>query len=207
MEWGYIFELLAMCISGISGVLALRPKKEDLINVMLLGTIAAVGGGTTRDILLSQEVFWVKDPNYFIFPSVFIVITFFYYPYFRKRYLLMEYVDAAALSLFVASTTVKVYGLGFSPTICVIMAVVTGVFGGIYRDVIVNRRPLVFGTNLYITPALLGAIFCVFMLQITSVTFSIYSSLILIIIFRMSSIKWSLKLPDFMFFKYEDKEE
>lgn len=199
-----------MCVYGFTGVLALKPEKNDLINVILLGLIASTGGGTVRDVLLDRPVFFIKDVNYLIAPIIPIIIVFYFYPKIKRIDKLLAYLDAIGLALFVASATASVLADGYKPIIAIIMGVITGVFGGILRDVIINRKPMIMGRTFYITPTVIGAVLYVLCHRLVSDKIALVISFTVVATLRSASIKWDWYLPGFMLFKHaigEDEEE
>ena len=206
VDYIYIIEIVAMCVYGFTGVLALKPEKNDLINVVLLGLIASTGGGVVRDVLLDRTVFFIKDVNYLIAPVIPIVIVFYFYPLTKRFNNLFDYLDGLALALFVASSTSSVLNEGYGPIISITMGVITGVFGGILRDVVINRKPLVMGRTFYITPAFIGAVLCVIISKFFNDKLAVAISFSLIFSLRSASIYWNWYLPGFMLFRHAEKD-
>ncbi len=206
-DYIYSIEIIAMCVYGFTGVLALKPEKNDLINVILLGLIASTGGGAIRDVLLDRPVFFIKDVNYLIAPIIPIVIVFYFYPVIKRVDKLLAYLDGFGLALFVASATSSVLGEGYDPVIAIVMGVITGVFGGILRDVVINRKPIVMGRTFYITPAVIGAILCVLFSKVWNDQIAVSISFLVVFGLRTASIYWKWYLPGFMLFKHAEEEE
>lgn len=190
-----------MFVFGLTGVLAMRPKNTDLINVIFLGTVTAIGGGTTRDFILNKTAFWVIDPNQLIVPAVASITIFYFYPRVNKISKLLEYLDGMGLALFVSSTTSSVLALGYDPLIAVVMAIITGVFGGLIRDVILNRKPLVMRATFYITPAIFGSVAYVIIEPFFSSGSATLISFSIILLLRLGAIKRNWMLPSFFFFE------
>ncbi len=203
----YIIEIVAMCVYGFTGVLALKPEKNDLINVILLGLIASTGGGAIRDVLLDRTVFFIKDVNYLIAPIIPIVIVFYFYPLTKRFNRLLDYLDGIGLALFVASSTASVLSEGYESMIAIIMGVITGVFGGIMRDVVINRKPLIMGRTFYITPAVIGAVICVLVSRFWNNEAAVAIAFIIIVTLRSASIYWDWYLPGFMLFQHAEEDE
>lgn len=203
----YAMDLAAMCFYGFTGVLALKPERNDLINVILLGLIASCGGGATRDVLLDRPVFFIQDVNYLIAPLPSIVLVFYFYPKIRKINKLLGYLDGFGLALFVASATASVLNEGYEPIIAVVMGTCTGVFGGVLRDVVINRKPMIMGRTFYLTPTVIGAVICCLLMQIGLENIAIITSFLVVFLLRSASIKWDWYLPNFMLFKHVEEEE
>jgi len=206
-EYIYAIEIIAMCVYGFTGVLALKPEKNDLINVILLGLIASTGGGAVRDVLLDRPVFFITDVNYLVAPILPIIIVFYFYPRIKRIDKLLAYLDAIGLALFVASATSSVLADGYKPIIAIIMGVITAVFGGIMRDAVINRKPMIMGRTFYITPALIGAVLCVLCSRWVGDKIGVLISFILVLTLRTASIRWDWYLPGFMLFKHAEDEE
>lgn len=190
-----------MFVFGLTGVLAMKPKNTDLINVIFLGTVTAIGGGTTRDFILNKTAFWVVDPNQLIVPAIASITIFYFYPRVNKISKLLEYLDGMGLALFVSSTTSSVLTLGYAPLIAIVMGIITGVFGGLIRDVILNRKPLVMRATFYITPALIGAIAYVMVQPVIENGIATLLSFIVIFTLRFGAINRNWMLPSFFFFE------
>lgn len=153
-------EHFAVAVSAISGVLAARGKRVDLFGVMVLALVTAFGGGTVRDLFVGERPVWILEPNFMLNASAVAVVTFFVR---RLRELPVKFLlvaDAFALALFTIVGTRKGVALHLAPPVAVLLGVVTGVAGGIIRDVLTGEVPLVFQPQIYLyaTASLAGAI-------------------------------------------------
>ena len=153
-------EHFAVGVSAISGVLAARGKKVDLFGVLVLALVTSFGGGTVRDVLVGDlPVVWIREPAFLLNATAVAFVTFFVR---RVRELPRSFLlvaDAFALALFTIVGTHKGVAMGFAPPVAVLLGVVTGVAGGILRDVLTGEVPLVFQPQIYLyaTAALIGA--------------------------------------------------
>ena len=206
-EYIHTIEIIAMCVYGFTGVLALKPEKNDLINVILLGLIASTGGGVVRDVILDHTVFFIKDVNYLIAPIVPIIIVFYFYPIIKRINKILAYLDAFGLALFTASASASVLGDGYSPIIAIIMGVITGVFGGVLRDIVINRKPMIMGRTFYLTPAVIGASTCILASHIVNDKTAILISFVVTFSLRSAAIYKDWYLPGFMIFKHAEENE
>ncbi len=156
--------LLALDLSGtfvfaVNGALTgLRAARLDIVGMVTLGMVTAVGGGITRDVLIGA----MPPAAFRYWPYLAVAIggallAFFYSRALRRFALPIDILDAAGLSLFCVTGATKSlqYGLGVVPA--VILGAVTGVGGGTIRDVLVRRVPTVLTSGLYAIPALVGA--------------------------------------------------
>ncbi len=139
-----VFEVIGVLAFAASGLIEAARKKFDIFGVVLIAFIAAFGGGTLRDLLLDRRpFFWVENQELLWLVIAFAVLA----PlFFRARHIeftsrAMEWPDAVGLGLFATSGAQLALDAGASPFIAAVMAVVTAVFGGILRDVLVNEIP------------------------------------------------------------------
>lgn len=155
----YYLGLIGIAAFSVTGVIAAGKKDMDIFSIVLLGVVTALGGGTLRDLLLDvNPVFWIGDLSYLWVSLLASVLTFFLIRYVTHVYRLLLFVDAFGLALFTVLATEKTIGLGFSAPVAVLMGLITGIAGGMIRDVLTGRMPLLLGKEFYATPALLGAI-------------------------------------------------
>ncbi len=152
-----ILTYIAVIASAISGALEARKSEMDIVGAVTIALATAFGGGTIRDLLLGRTpVFWVLDPGLTI--AAFIVGTLSYYRLERISNRLFTIVDAIGLGLFSILGATYTLQLELSPIVAVLMGVVTGVFGGVLRDLFCNRIPNIFrhNTELYATCSFLA---------------------------------------------------
>lgn len=154
----YWLDLFGTAVFAISGVLAAREKQLDWYGGMVLAMVTAIGGGTFRDLVLGRTpVFWVADNIYLWVALAAAVATF---PVIRllrvNRWLLWS--DAFGLGLFTLIGCQAALATGASPLVAVIMGVATGTFGGMIRDLLCGRVPLVLKQEIYATAAVLGGV-------------------------------------------------
>jgi uncharacterized membrane protein YeiH len=154
-------EHFAVGVSAISGVLAARGKKVDLFGILVLALVTAFGGGTVRDVLAGDlPVVWIREPSLLLNATAIAMVTFFVRRIRELPPSVLLVADAFALALFTIVGTRKGMALDFAPPVAVLLGVVTGVAGGILRDVLTGEVPLVFRPQIYLyaTAALAGAI-------------------------------------------------
>ncbi|MCW8356103.1 trimeric intracellular cation channel family protein [Marinomonas pontica] len=158
----YLLGMFGIAAFAITGVISSGKKDMDLFSVVFLGMVTSLGGGTIRDTVLSVEtVYWVKDTSYLWVAFLSSALAFFTVRFIEDRQTVFHYADSFGLALFTVVATEKVLLLGFPPTIAITMGIITGVAGGIIRDVLSHRPPLVLGREFYATPAFLGALLLV----------------------------------------------
>jgi len=196
-----LLEHFGVFVSAITGVLAARGKRVDLFGVLVLALVTAFGGGTVRDVLVGDlPVVWLRGPGMLINASLAAVITFVIVRFrdLPRRVLLVA--DAFALALFSMIGTQKGIFMQFSAPVSVLLGVVTGVAGGMLRDIMTGEVPMVFQPEirLYATASLCGAVVCVAMHH-TGIgqTVSTVTGIITILALRLAGIYWRISLPLF----------
>ncbi|MDX1451694.1 MAG: trimeric intracellular cation channel family protein [Oleiphilaceae bacterium] len=199
----YYLGMLGIAAFSITGVLAAGKKDMDIFSIVLLGIVTALGGGTLRDIILDvNPVFWINDINYLWVSLLASIIAFFMVSRLKRLLSWLLYVDALGLSLFTILATQKAVLLGFSNPVAVTMGLVTGIAGGMIRDVLTGRMPLLLGRDFYATPALLGAILYTVLLHYfpTHAYNSLYA-IVVVFMLRAAAIQWGLYYPRWLIFR------
>jgi len=195
----YMLDLFGVAVFTVSGSLAAGRKRMDIFGVMVLGLVTALGGGTLRDILLdSGSIFWIENRLYLLVVFVTAVVTFFSVRILTipRRGLLIS--DAIGLSVFTLIGTSKALEIVNSDIIAVLMGIITGVAGGMLRDVLSAEVPLILRKEIYATASLCGALIYVILYHmhfpdIPTVSLSMAVTLTI----RLAAIHWGLSLPVF----------
>ena len=196
----YPIEILAMAVLAASGVMATRLRSTNLIDVILIGAVTATGGGTLRDIILDKTVFWIADVNYLIAPVLASAAVFWGYkilPALKSAKRALDYLDALGVALFASSATASTLAAGHAAPIAMVMGVFTGIAGGMMRDLLLNREPIVFGPTLYISPLIVGTgVYCLLMdLRLLPDTLALVLSFLIIAFWRLGAIAKDWQLP------------
>ncbi|QYJ79811.1 trimeric intracellular cation channel family protein [Shewanella acanthi] len=150
--------LVGIVAEAMTGALAAGRKQMDLFGVVIIGCATAIGGGTLRDMLLGNyPLIWVENVHYLMAIAFASLLTVAIAPVMRYLSKLFLAIDALGLAVFSIVGAQKTLMLGFSPTIAVVMGLVTGVFGGVIRDILCNQVPLIFKKELYAVISLFTA--------------------------------------------------
>ena len=199
----YYLGLIGIGAFSITGVIAAGKKDMDIFSIVLLGVVTALGGGTLRDIILDvSPVFWIADLSYLWISILASLMTFFLIQHVNHVLRLLLFVDAFGLSLFTILATEKTLGLGFSAPVAVLMGLITGIAGGMSRDILTGRMPLLLGKEFYATPALLGAVlFSVLVYYFPSHELNRLWAIGVIFIVRASAIQWGLYYPKWLTYR------
>jgi uncharacterized membrane protein YeiH len=156
--WLYAIEMLGTAVFAVTGVLVVTRRGLDVLGALMLGLVTALGGGTVRDLMIRQPVFWFADLNYVWVALGGALSVFWIAPRVRSTYLALLYLDAMGAALFAVSAADKVLRLGLPAAVAVTMGVLTGIGGGLLRDVLAGRPTLLMSREIYATPILLGCI-------------------------------------------------
>jgi uncharacterized membrane protein YeiH len=207
----YLLEHFGVGVAAITGVLAARGKKVDLFGVVVLALVTAFGGGTLRDLLVGDApVFWIHDPNFLLNATAVAVVTFFTARTHQFPGSVLQVADAFALALFTTIGVTKALVFHVTPSIAVAMGVITGVAGGIMRDLLTGEIPLVFRREIYLyaTAALCGALVLVALNRYwpnEPMNMPVAAGLTLVL--RLAAIRWKLGLPIFRHYSDPDFEK
>jgi len=196
----YWITLFAVCVSSASAVLKAGFKQYDLFGVIIIAIVTGLGGGSLRDMLLDRDVFWIHEQIFFIMSlssaiGVFLAARFINIP---QRLFLIP--DAAGLATFGIAGTLVSLMMGTPWLIASFMGVMTGIMGGVFRDVLCNEPPLVFHSPLYATASWVGSLLFIGMLYLEmEITASAILAGLSIFICRLCAIYFDIKLPRFRF--------
>jgi len=188
---------LAVSASAVSGVLEARKHEMDIVGATTVAFVTAFGGGSLRDLLLGRTpIFWLVDPGLTIVTFAISIISFYLIDHMSEKLLFIP--DALGLGFFSILGATFALQMEFSLLVASLMGVVTGIFGGILRDVLCNKIPSIFrrDTELYATCSFIGT--WVFILLISMhVDASIASWIGTFTVFglRILAIRYRLTLP------------
>lgn len=192
-------EHFAVAVCAISGVLAAEGKRMDLFGALVLALVTAVGGGTIRDLCLGAEpVFWIQDPAHVTTALMAALATFVLARFLRVPARALAVADAFGLALFGIVGTEKALLFEAPAIVAILLGVVTGVAGGILRDVLRQELPTVFRTEieLYATAVFAGALVYVLLRHwLPPSGAHRYIGMSVILLMRLAAMRWRLRLP------------
>ena len=202
----HLLDLIGVGVFAVSGALAAGRKHLDLFGVVVIALVTAIGGGTIRDVLLDRHpIFWISNTAYLAVILAATALTIVWVRVREPPFAALLVADALGLALFAISGAQIAERMVLPSTVVVMMGTITGVAGGMIRDVLTNDIPLVLrkGT-LYASTAIVG-IAVYLMLRSAGVTPNLSSALgmLTVIALRFTSIIWGLSLP---VFKVEEAE-
>lgn len=195
----YAIETLGTIAFAISGSFAAMQRRLDPFGVLIIAFVTSIGGGTVRDLLLGDTpVAWMRDVNYCLLILVTSLLTIFFKGYIKKFKVTLFLFDSLGLGLFTLVGVQKGIVFGLSPGICVALGTITGCFGGIIRDTLLNTIPLIFRKEIYATACILGGILY-FALVYFNVEADVAKVIVIAFIFsiRIVVVRYKLALPKF----------
>ena len=154
-----VFDWLGTVAFAISGAMAAINKRLDIFGIFIIAFVTSVGGGTLRDMLIGRTpVGWMTDLTYLyiiIFSGIFAIL-------FRKKIghlsKTLFLFDTIGLGIFTITGAEIGLQFGLSPMICIILATMSGSFGGLIRDILVNEIPVILRKEVYASACIVGAI-------------------------------------------------
>ena len=196
----YVSDMIGVVACAISGVLVATRLRMDPFGIAVLAGVTGVGGGTLRDMMMgATPVFWIVD-NTYIYVILITATISVYWLHRIQRFpvYLLPILDAFGLAIFTIIGAQKALAFGFSGPVAIGMGCITGVVGGMIRDLLSGQIPFVLQKEIYATASILGAVLYVicnyFGLQaIMSMIIAMVGTLTL----RLSAIYWHLSLPVF----------
>ena len=196
----YLADLFGVAVFAITGALMAGRKSMDLFGVLVIAVITALGGGTLRDLILDNHpVSWIRNDTYILVASLAAVGTVLWVRLTRpihERGLLIA--DAFGLAVFTVIGTEVALQHNIPYSTAVIMGVVTGVAGGVMRDVICNEIPLIFQKEIYATACILGSLVFIALRELqTPHWLDTGIAMLTVLLTRLAAIRWHLSLPRF----------
>jgi uncharacterized membrane protein YeiH len=194
----YLLELLGVAVFAVSGVLAAGRKGLDVLGVAVIAVVTAIGGGTLRDLLLDRHpIFWIANTTHLwvILGATAVTVGYVRFWIATRRALLVA--DALGLAFFTIAGVQITEQAGYSDLIALLMGTITGVAGGVFRDVLTAEIPLVMRPGrLYATAAIVGAASYLLLegLHVPSEVAAL-AGMGVIAGLRLAAILWRLELP------------
>ncbi|TCI94884.1 trimeric intracellular cation channel family protein [Tenacibaculum sp. M341] len=193
----YILDILGTFAFAVSGALVASKKNFDLFGVIIIAFVTAVGGGMLRDVLINAHpINWIGDLNYVWVILIAVLFTFLFKKRIeplRKTFFLF---DTVGISVFTLLGLQKGLDYQLPSVIAIIMGMISAVFGGVIRDVLTRKVPLIFKKEIYASACLLGGLIYLFLQKLgvhEDVVF--IASSIVIIVVRTVSVIYKLELP------------
>lgn len=184
---------------AISGIRLASAKQFDLFGAYVVGVVTAIGGGTMRDLMLGNQIFWMTNSFYLICSAIALlwVIAF-------RRLLVRQnntwfLFDTIGLALFTVTGIEKTLTAPaeYPFWVAIIMGAITGAAGGVFRDVFINEVPLIFRKEIYALACVIGGMvygMCYHLLGLDTISSGLICGST-VIIMRLLAVKYGLHLP------------
>ena len=199
----YSIDLAGTFVFTISGALAASDKKHhhDIFSVFFTGFITAIGGGTVRDVTLgAYPVAWINDINYLLAIFGGVLFTFLFRRYIIRISRTLSIFDTVGMAIYVFLGVQKSLVFEVNLMAAVILGMISGIFGGVIRDTLLNEIPLIFRKELYATPCLLGsALFVLLHFWGVEEQLNFVLSVLFIVGFRLLATRYHWSLPTLTF--------
>lgn len=192
-----LIDILGTFSFAVSGVFSAMEKKLDVFGVFIISFVTAIGGGTIRDILVGNlPVNWLQNAlaMQVIFAAALITIAF--GTYLKHLNTALFLFDALGLGLFTIIGFEIGLSKGFGPGICIALGTISACFGGVLRDVLLNKVPLIFQKEIYALACIIGGL-AYYLLKQTAMNEDIAKIICILFIFfiRVVAVRYKLSLP------------
>src|SRR5574344_686317 len=189
-------ELLGTFAFAISGIRHAAAKHFDWFGGYICGIAVAIGGGTLRDVMLGTTPFWMTTPIYMECTAVALLTVVFFARWMEPLNNAWLIFDTLGLALFTIAGIQKSLAFGQPFWVAIIMGCITGAAGGVIRDVLLNKEPVIFRTDIYAMASVLGGICYWAMVQLhIPISITVIVSFSIVCVVRFLSIRYHITLP------------
>lgn len=191
-----LIDYLGTFVFAVTGASVGGHSKFDLFGMLFLAFLTAVGGGTVRDLIITEPVFWTQNPTYIYIIMSATLSTFFLLNFYERQTSLLLFLDTLGLGFFVVVGTQKTLQLGFNVETALIMGTISAVLGGILRSAFSGEQSILYQKELYATVAAISSVVFIVLFKI-GIQWG-YCSMVSIgiaFITRYAAIKYGIKLP------------
>ncbi|MCD1597040.1 MULTISPECIES: trimeric intracellular cation channel family protein [Rheinheimera] len=198
-QYFHWIDLLGIAVFAISGTLAAWRNQMDGFGVIVLASVTAIGGGTLRDLILDVPVIWINNNSYFYAIFIAAIGTILAV---RNRLTIphntLQLFDALGLAFFVIMGTQKALDNGTSAMVAIMLGTMSGVCGGMIRDVLCREVPMVFRGELYAVTCIFGGVVYTVLISVgvnTAVAMTV--GMLALLLLRLAAMKWQITIPVF----------
>jgi len=198
-QFNNIIEILGTISFAMSGASAAMQRRFDPFGVVIIAFVTSVGGGTIRDLLLDSPIFWMHDVRICVIIFSTAIFSMIFKSFEKNLKVTLFIFDSFGLGLFTIIGLSKGMNADFHPFICIVLGTITGCFGGIMRDTLLNKIPLVFHREVYATTCIAGGgVFLILSKYTELPSFFVHiSTILLIVTIRTLAVKYHWKIPKF----------
>ena len=192
-------EILGTIAFAMSGTFAAMQKRLDPFGVLIIAFVTSVGGGTIRDLLLNVPVFWMHDMMICTVIFITCIVSMIFKSLEKKFKVTLFLFDSIGLGLFTIVGIQKGMSAELHPLICLTLGTITGCFGGISRDILLNKIPLIFRKEIYATACIVGGGIFITLVKYTSLSYAFVQvfTILLIVAIRTLAVKYQWQIPKF----------
>lgn len=192
----FITEVIGTIAAAISGMRLAASKNFDWFGAYTVGLVTAIGGGTLRDVLLDIPVFWMQTWWYLAVTALSLIVVILFKSFLVSRDRMLFVFDSIGLALFCVIGIQKSLAVGYPMWVAAVMGIITGAFGGVMRDILINEEPLIFRKDIYATACLVGALaYWIMIVAGSSPMAQQITCMAVIIVIRILALKYNLSLP------------
>ena len=191
-----LIEGLGTLAFAISGIRHAAEKHFDWFGGYVCGFAVAIGGGTIRDTILGVKPFWTTDIRYLFVTAIALFLAIILRKRMKKLNNAWFVFDTLGLAFFTIAGMQKTLTLGFPFWVAIVMGCITGVAGGVIRDVLLNNEPVILQKEIYAIASVAGGVLYWILLVLNfSITFTVITTFILIVLIRFVAVYYHIQLP------------
>ena len=181
---------------AISGIRLASAKQFDWFGAYVIGLVTAVGGGTLRDLLLNATPFWMEQASYLTVSGLALLFVIIFKKFVIRLNNTFFIFDAIGLGLFAVVGIVKTLEFGFPMWVAIVMGTITGSFGGMLRDTLINEVPLIFRKDIYALACVFGGLIY-YLYTFTGMSSSIiqFITAVSVFVIRVIAVKYHISVP------------
>jgi uncharacterized membrane protein YeiH len=192
-----LIDILGTFAFAVAGGFSAMERKLDPFGVLIIAFVTAIGGGTVRDVLVGNfPVNWLHNGNTILIIFVSAILTMIFGSYLKHLNTALFIFDALGLGLFTIIGIEVGLKQGFSAGICIALGTISACFGGVIRDVLLNKVPLIFRKEIYALACIIGGI-AYYLLKQTHLNDDVAKVICILMIFviRFIAVRFNLSLP------------
>lgn len=206
-QFNSFIEIAGTAAFAMSGAFAAMQRRFDPFGVLIIAFVTSIGGGTVRDLLLNRPVSWMYDLTIcgVIFSAGILAIAV---KSFEKNFRVTLFIfDSFGLGLFTIIGIQKGTEVDLHPLICLMLGTITGTFGGVVRDILLNRIPLIFRKEIYATASLFGGSLFLILTKYSDLSSTLIQAVTvcIIVVIRSLAVRYHWQMP--RLYRYGDDAE
>lgn len=190
-----------LIVEAMTGAISAGKKHMDLFGVLVVANVTAFGGGVVRDLLLDRHpILFIGEPKFLLLTSICAIVMVVIARYFETLRWLFLSLDALGMITFSIVGAMRALDMGFGMAVASLTGMVTGVFGGIMRDILCNEIPLAFRTELYASVSIFSVwLYLVLRHLEAPESLSVPITLAAGFILRILAVKFDWHIPKFVY--------